>query len=152
MTQEKSKVLHETEQNPFIGDDEENDNAPTPPAHTRNSSVASTSAQQSSSSLSGSFFGSAPTAAKQKSRKDKKGKKSKAFDLEAEKETMKSCIAESSVASINLLNGLRLINRETERISDNQSAVQQFESCKLLRRKILRYVCALILLIQLYLD
>jgi len=53
---------------------------------------------------------------------------------------MKSCIAEASVASINLLNALRLINRETERISDNQAAVQQFDACKLLRRKILRYI------------
>lgn len=54
---------------------------------------------------------------------------------------MKSCIAEASVASTNLLNALRLINRELEQISENKVAAQQFDACKLLRRKILRYVC-----------
>jgi len=53
---------------------------------------------------------------------------------------MKACIGESSVASTNLLNALRLINREKEQISENKAAVQHFERCKLLRRKILRYV------------
>jgi hypothetical protein len=53
---------------------------------------------------------------------------------------MKNCIAEASVASTNLLNALRLINREREQISDNAAAVHHFEFCKLLRRKILRYV------------
>lgn len=53
---------------------------------------------------------------------------------------MKNCIAESSVASTNLLNALRLINREKEQISENQNAVRHFDFCKLLRRKILRYV------------
>jgi hypothetical protein len=52
----------------------------------------------------------------------------------------KNCIAESSVASTNLLNALRLINREHEQISENKNAVHHFEFCKLLRRKILRYV------------
>ena len=52
---------------------------------------------------------------------------------------MKNCIAESSVASTNLLNALRLINREREQISENENAVHHFDS-KLLRRKILRYV------------
>jgi len=82
------------------------------------------------------------TSKKSKKDKDKKGnkKKSKPFNLEAEKETMKNCIAESSVASTNLLNALRLINREQERISENKAAVRHFEFCKLLRRKILRYV------------
>jgi len=53
---------------------------------------------------------------------------------------MKNCIAESSVASTNLLNALRLINREKEQISENKAAVHHFDFCKLLRRKILRYV------------
>ncbi len=80
-----------------------------------------------------------------KSKKDKdkkKNKKGKPFNLEAEKDIMKNCIAEASVASTNLLNALRLVNREREQISDNQNAVMHFESCKLLRRKILRYVSA----------
>lgn len=53
---------------------------------------------------------------------------------------MKSTIAEASVASTNLLNALKLINREKERISENKNAVHHFDFCKLLRRKILRYV------------
>jgi hypothetical protein len=135
-------VLRETEQNPFQA--EEDDDIPTPPAHTRNSSVVSATAQPSGSSSPSSFFGPGSSAASKKSKKDKdkRGKqKTKTFNLEAEKETMKNCIAEASVASTNLLNALRLINREQEQISENQAAVQQFDICKLLRRKILRYVC-----------
>lgn len=140
MTQDRSKVLRETEQNPFEVE-EDNEETPTPPSHTRNSSVAEASAGRSSP---GSFFGSGSASASKKAKKEKDKKvkkKPKAFNLEAEKETMKSCIAEASVASTNLLNALRLINREREQISENQAAVQQFDSCKLLRRKILRYVC-----------
>ena len=138
-------MLRETEQNPFEAE-EGNEDAPTPPVHTRNSSVVSTTAQASGSSSPSSFFGPGSSSAtkKTKKEKDKRGKqKTKAFNLEAEKETMKSCIAEASVASTNLLNALRLTNREQEQISENQAAVQQFDMCKLLRRKILRYVCTL---------
>lgn len=53
---------------------------------------------------------------------------------------MKATIADSNIAATNLLNALRLINREQEQISENQNVVSHFESCKLLRRKILRYV------------
>jgi hypothetical protein len=143
VTQDKSKVLRETEQNPFEDDEDE---VPPPAApvltHSRNTSLS----QGQSSRSSGSFFSpSAPVTASKKAAKKDKDKKSgkkknKPFNLEAEKETMKNCIAESSVASTNLLNALRLINREKEQISENQAAVHHFEFCKLLRRKILRYV------------
>lgn len=73
-------------------------------------------------------------------KKDKKPKKSKPFNLEAERGQIKSYIAEASIAATNLVNTLQSINRERERISDNQLAVQRFEACKQLRRKILRYV------------
>lgn len=53
---------------------------------------------------------------------------------------MKSVIADSSIAATNLMNALQSINREVERISENQAAVERFEACKLLRRKVLRYV------------
>lgn len=144
MTQDKSKVLRETEQNPFE-DDEDEVPPPAPvvsPTHSRNTSLS----QGQPSKSSGSFFNPSGqvTASKKaaKKEKDKKNgkKKNKPFNLEAEKETMKTCIAESSVASTNLLNALRLINREKEQISENQAAVRHFEGCKLLRRKILRYV------------
>ncbi|TVY68942.1 Protein lsb5 [Lachnellula suecica] len=143
VTQDKSKVLRETEQNPFEDDeDEAPPPAPAPAAtHSRNTSL---SQGQSSRGLTASFLAPAApvTASKKASKKAMKEakKKNKTFNLEAEKENMKSCIAESSVASTNLLNALRLINREKEQISENQPAVRQFESCKLLRRKILRYI------------
>lgn len=134
-------MLRETEQNPFEAE-EDNEDEPEPPTHlhSRQASVAQSSR---SATPPPSFFSSSssPTATK-KSKKDKKSskKKPKAFNLEAEKDAMKSCIADSSVASTNLLNALKLINREKERISENQNAAQSFDNCKLLRRKILRYV------------
>ena len=139
MTQDKSKVLRETEQNPFEDDEEETPRPPPAPApvasHSRSTSLATTQSASPRSSTPSSFFSSS-----NKSKKDKKKKKGKAFNLEEEKETMKSTIAEASVASTNLLNALKLINREKERISENQNAVHHFDFCKLLRRKILRYV------------
>jgi len=65
---------------------------------------------------------------------------SKSFNLAREKETMTNCIARSSIASTNLLNGLQLINRETERVSENPEVVNRFEICKTLRRQILLYI------------
>jgi hypothetical protein len=139
VTQDRSKVLRETEENPFH-DEEEEERPPTPgpsqagPSHSRQSSSTTFSKDRPSSALSSSI---------KKSKKDKekdKKKKHKPFNLEAEKETMKAAIAESAVASTNLLNALRHINREKERISENKTALQHFDSCKLLRRKILRYV------------
>ena len=53
---------------------------------------------------------------------------------------MTNAIAQSSIASTNLLNGLQLINRETERVSDNQEVQRRFETCKNLRRQILHYI------------
>lgn len=78
---------------------------------------------------------------KDKKKKDKKSSgNKKAFNLEAEKEQMKVAIADSAMAATDLLNALQSINRERERISENQTAVKRFETCKQLRRKILRYV------------
>lgn len=73
-----------------------------------------------------------------KSSKDKK--KNKAFNLEKEKPQMVESIAQASIASTNLLNALKLINRESQRVSENSEAVNRFEICKLLRRQILRYI------------
>ncbi|KAL7276397.1 hypothetical protein RUND412_000601 [Rhizina undulata] len=68
--------------------------------------------------------------------------KSKAppFNLEKEKPAMLQALANSSVASTNLTNALKLINREKERPSDNQEVLRRFETCKQLRRSILRYI------------
>ena len=145
LTQDKSKVLRETEENPFDADEDKEDEEPPVATHQRHASLASAHGQSSNSpraSAQPSFFNQpAPAAATKKSKKDKKsGKKGKPFNLEAEKETIKDCIGQSSVASTNLLNALQLINREQEQISENKAAVSHFEACKLLRRKILRYV------------
>ncbi|TVY51671.1 Protein lsb5 [Lachnellula cervina] len=147
VTQDQSKVLRETEQNPFEDDEDEMPPpAPVPastPGHSRNTSLSQLG--QPSRTSNSLWSPSAPVIASKKAAKkdkDKKSgkKKSKPFNLEAEKDTMKNCIAEASVASTNLLNALRLINREKEQISENQAAVHHFDICKLLRRKILRYI------------
>jgi hypothetical protein len=74
-----------------------------------------------------------------RSKKDKKSK-SKPFNLEAEKGQMLETIASANVASTNLLNGLQLINREQQRVSENPEVMRRFETCKQLRRQILRYI------------
>ncbi|KAF1982104.1 hypothetical protein K402DRAFT_340982 [Aulographum hederae CBS 113979] len=83
-----------------------------------------------SESHSSSFF---------RSSKDKKNK-NKAFNLEKEKPRMLETIAQASVASTNLYNGLKLINRENQRVSENAEVSKRFETCKTLRRQILRYI------------
>ena len=76
-----------------------------------------------------------------KARRDRKNSKPpKPFNLEMEKPQLLQIIASSSVASTNLLNTLKHINRERERVSENQEALNRFETCKLLRRQILRYI------------
>jgi hypothetical protein len=71
--------------------------------------------------------------------KDKKSR-GKAFNLEKEKGQLLETIASANVASTNLLNGLQLINREQQRVSDNPEVMRRFETCKQLRRQILRYI------------
>lgn len=72
--------------------------------------------------------------------KNKFGSSGKPFNLAREKENMTNAIAQSSIASTNLLNGLQLINRETERVSENAEIARRFETCKSLRRQILMYI------------
>ncbi|KAF2124007.1 hypothetical protein P153DRAFT_303236, partial [Dothidotthia symphoricarpi CBS 119687] len=75
-------------------------------------------------------------------KRDKKDKKSskKAFNLDKEKGQVLETIASANVSSTNLLNGLQLINREQQRVSENPEVMRRFESCKQLRRQILRYI------------
>ncbi|KAG9187539.1 hypothetical protein G6011_05410 [Alternaria panax] len=75
-----------------------------------------------------------------RNKKDKKKTKSQPFNLEREKGQMLETMASANVASTNLLNGLQLINREQERVSDNAEVMRRFETCKQLRRQILRYI------------
>ena len=64
----------------------------------------------------------------------------KVFDLAKEKSNMLSSIAGASVASTNLLNSLRHLNRETSLPSSDPDCLKRFETCKALRRQILRYI------------
>lgn len=84
-------------------------------------------------------LGQSSSFAPKKVKKDKKGKV-KGFNLEREKPNILQSIAASSVASTGLNNALRLVNRESERVSDNAEVMKRFETCKQLRRQILRYI------------
>jgi LAS seventeen-binding protein 5 len=133
VTQERSKVIKETE-NPFGDEDDDEPASPAGPSSRRQPSLSSS---QTTGTVQSFSYTSKD---KKKKDKDKKGKKVKPFNLEAEKEQMKAHIAEASLAATNLMNTLQTINREQERISENATAVQRFEACKQLRRKIVRYV------------
>jgi len=128
-------VVKETE-NPF-GDDEDE-----LPATAGSLSSQPPSAPRAAPKV-GQSHGLGLSSSKDKDKKkkeDKKAKKQRPFNLKAEKEQMKACIAESSIAATNFTNTLQSINREKERISENQAALKLFEECKQLRRRILRYV------------
>ncbi|RHZ54378.1 LSB5 family protein [Aspergillus thermomutatus] len=77
-------------------------------------------------------------------KRDKKEKEKKthnrSFSLDREKPEMLQTLASSSVASTNLLNALKRVNRETQRVSEDTECLNRFETCKLLRRQILRYI------------
>ncbi|KAI4271424.1 MAG: hypothetical protein L6R35_006534 [Caloplaca aegaea] len=77
---------------------------------------------------------------KKASKSSKKPKPDKPFNLDKEKPQLLQTIASSSVASTNLLNSLKLINRESKRVSEDPEAARRFEACKLLRRQVLRYI------------
>ncbi|KAJ5550002.1 hypothetical protein N7535_002056 [Penicillium sp. DV-2018c] len=82
---------------------------------------------------------------KSKSRKAKKDKKlsistGRRFDLEKERPEILQTLAASSVASTNLLNALKHVNRETHRVSEDAECRNRFETCKQLRHQILRYI------------
>ncbi|KAL5118616.1 hypothetical protein ACEQ8H_003467 [Pleosporales sp. CAS-2024a] len=96
----------------------------------------------SSSSRPVALGNSAPLPTSSIFKKDKKEKKNrgKPFNLEKEKGQLLETIASANVASTNLLNGLQLINREQQRVSENPEVMRRFETCKQLRRQILRYI------------
>jgi hypothetical protein len=62
------------------------------------------------------------------------------FDLAKEKNSMLSAIANSSIASTNLLNAMRHLDRQKTRVSEDADCLKRFETCKALRRQILRYI------------
>ncbi|OTB13379.1 hypothetical protein K445DRAFT_64796, partial [Daldinia sp. EC12] len=141
VTQAKSKVLRETEQDPFRDSEDESEQtpvSPTSPTQASSSRQPVTYPQPTQTVQSFSHVNSPKD--KKKKDKEKAKRRHKPFNLEAEKDAMKVAIAESSIAATNLTNALQSINRERERISENAAAVERFETCKKLRRKILRYI------------
>ncbi|KAF8422636.1 VHS domain-containing protein [Tirmania nivea] len=72
--------------------------------------------------------------------KSKKHQKSAPFNLEKEKPQLIQSLASVSIATTNLTNSLKLINRENERPSENAEVMKRFEACKDLRRTVLRYI------------
>lgn len=131
----QSKVLRETEAEAH----DHSEPVHPPSGHSRSSSSVSASASTAPSrpvSLSTTPHLSFAT----KSSKSKKDKNVKPFSLEKEKPSIMQTIASASVASTNLLNGLQLINRENERVSENAEVANRFETCKVLRRQVLRYI------------
>ncbi|CDM35294.1 hypothetical protein DTO013E5_6722 [Penicillium roqueforti] len=81
---------------------------------------------------------------KSKSRKVKKDKKlsisHRRFDMEKERPEILQTLAASSVASTNLLNALKHVNRETHRVGEDAECINRFDTCKQLRHSILRYI------------
>ena len=79
-----------------------------------------------------------------KKKKDKKlsisGLRDRSFNLDKERPEILKTLAASSVASTNLLNAIKLVNRETHRVSEDAEAASRFVQCKELRRRILRYI------------
>lgn len=73
-------------------------------------------------------------------KKERKIRSERSFNLEREKPEMLQTLASSSVASTNLLNALKHVDRETHRVSEDAEATHRFDTCKQLRRQILRYI------------
>ena len=137
VTQAQSKVLQETER--------EADEDPFGSAEDQSmSGESSSTVSPSLTSRSNAAASITPTPKYQpkKLKLDKHGRKSRArtFNLEKEKPQLLQTIASSSVASTNLMNALKLLNREKLRVSEHAETVNRFETCKALRRQILRYI------------
>lgn len=129
---EQSKVLRETEEQ--ARRDEAIDEEPRRPSIGPSSPRASISHASSGPGL----FSQGPNLVT-KPKKSKKTKQ-KLFNLEREKPALLQTIATSQVASTNLNNALKLVNRESKRVSEDPEVMQRFETCKQLRRQILRYI------------
>ena len=129
---DQSKVLRETEEAARHDEEEEVRRA-------RTSSIAEEPPSHSWQKSSPITLSSSSTFGTNKVKKDKKGK-TKLFNLDKERPAILQAIAGSSVASSNLNNAMKLVNRESQRVSENAECTKRFETCKNLRRQILRYI------------
>ena len=136
VTQAQSRVLQETErqanEDPFSGEDDD-----TPAQNSLRESLSSPTRSTFSPSSAPSMTVTSKQSKKSKSDKEHRNR---AFNLEKEKPQILEAIASSSVASTNLMNALKLLNRENIQVSDHAETVNRFETCKGLRRRILRYI------------
>lgn len=131
----QSKVVRETEQ------EAAREAQSPPPTRPRAPSTASSSFQKAAPppppvalghTNSSSFFS--------RSKDKKKATPQVKFNLEKEKGRIMETIAAANVASTNLINGIKLINRESQRVSENVECRNRFDQCKTLRRQVLRYI------------
>ena len=135
---EHSKVVRETEEevqaDPFGNNDYRDAYVPSSnPSNSYGSPINTPTASSFSHGPSLTPHGKPDKSKRRKS-------KSKPFNLEKEKPQLLQAIASSSVASTNLMNALKLTNRENKRVGEDPEVLKGFETCKLLRRQILRYI------------
>ncbi|RAR12331.1 vhs domain-containing protein [Stemphylium lycopersici] len=119
---------------------EREEQSPSPPRNRRPEPPHTSSSRTSAPVVLGPGAPLPSSSLFKRDKKDKKKTKRQPFNLEKEKGQMLETIASANVASTNLLNGLQLINREQQRVSDNAEVMRRFETCKQLRRQILRYI------------
>ena len=140
VTQQQSRALKETEPNPsedpFSNADDEDER----PAQSTSSGRRGSFAHTSNPMTPASLVPTSKPAKKLKQGKNAKKHKHKSFSLEKEKPQILQAIASSSMASTNLMNALKLIDREHKRVSEDPETVNRFETCKQLRRQVLRYI------------
>ncbi|OKL55666.1 hypothetical protein UA08_08966 [Talaromyces atroroseus] len=128
--QAQAKVLRETEPTTEV-----------PMGHSASISVGQgpstplTSPKSKKSKRSSTVFSSSSSKSHKRSNTN-----TKPFNMEKEKPEILQTIASASVASTNLQNALKLVNRETHRVSEDEEVMAQFGKCKHLRHQILRYI------------
>lgn len=119
---------------------------PVPPADSNSppTSPVASSSRPRSTSTPGSGFGASPppTDKHKKKTHSRQGSQSnpKPFNLQKELPTLMDCLAKASMASTNLKNSLKHINREIQRPSEVQDCVSKYSEASGLRKQILRYI------------
>jgi hypothetical protein len=73
-------------------------------------------------------------------KKHQPNKQRKPFNFDQEKPAILSSIANASQCSNNLVNALKLVNREKESIADNNRVQETLAAAKAARKQIVRYV------------
>lgn len=77
---------------------------------------------------------------KRENKHSNKAEQNRRATIEVEHWALEYVVKQSSIATTRLLNSLWSIDRERERISENQIIMQYFQDCKQLRRRTLYYV------------